>query len=184
MLVVLGATTLTVACNRSDDDDRRRAERDARDAREEAERARREAEEAKKEAAQAKTGQTALEADTRAAEEKAAKEAAAARDARLRLAKQQAPSKVAVQQLGCYCAQGGGIAVSCSVTNGAEVPVAATINFGAQTGFLGINGSGSMVVSVPARSTVVQQGVTHHKTNLECASATGCSCSVAAVEAK
>ncbi len=126
---------------------------------------------AKAEAERARQVASAAEAERDNARKQAERE-------RLKRLQGKAPSKVWTQQLGCYCERGGGTAVSCRVTNDSDLFVTVDVLYSARTGILGLNGQGRMAIKVPAHQNVVQTGITEHKTNAECTSATDCACNI------
>ncbi|HVU02302.1 MAG TPA: hypothetical protein VHE30_11145 [Polyangiaceae bacterium] len=92
-------------------------------------------------------------------------------------ARAEAPTKVSADQMGCYCAKGHQIVVTCRVTSNADIPVDVQVSASAQTGFTGTKSAGSTRISLAPHTQNVQQIQTSFNGLVDCTSATACTCS-------
>ena len=103
---------------------------------------------------------------------------AAAEAERLALAKREAPNLVSVTAAGCRCANGHTIVVSCSVQNGAQVPVTVSLTAASETGGLGISarGNGPSAFRLAPGQDVVKEVTTYFSGLMDCSSCSASKC--------
>ena len=149
-----------------------------------AERARAEADaRAAAEAARAsEAASRAREAEAAAAAAKAQQDAGAETQRRQR---SEAPSKVSAGAIGCRCAPGRVIVVTCRVVNNAEVPVSVTVGATARTGFLGVPAAGAAAITLDAgQSNDLLVNASINTKEGDCNSCKASQCAVARVVAR
>lgn len=129
---------------------------------------------------EAKSAQDKARADDEA--KHARDQAAAERRQRQR---QEAPSRIAVNAIGCRCAKAKQIIVICSVTSQAEVPVEVTLSSTAETGSFSMSSkgkSGALLLS-PGQNQNVEVS-TRHDGLMDCGSCKAQKCAIASAIAK